>query len=470
VGVWRKLKRMGANLRGSAWILPENPETTELFHWLVQEVRSFGGEATLLRVGGIATMSDGAVTAVLNGTRTEEYQTVKQECREVLARLDRGSLDPLRGKLEGLKRELDRIQSIDYFRAPVGAGVRAFWETTAKRLRKAEARPAPAATHGRRRTALPPPGSTWVTRPRPHIDRLASAWLIKRFLDPRAMLRFADRADAAKKGGSAFMEKIVYSRRSASALARRTGRSGRSPRSCTRRTSTDGKVARGEAQGIDLAISGLVAATPDDHELLERGLNVFDGLSTRRSSGRRNRAPSKPKGGLIMRQFAVSMLALLMAVTLGAPVLLAGEAKDQAALAKALADAKVSLEKGLSASESEGKPISAKFEIGDDGKLQLSVYTAKGDKFSEVIVHHTTGKVEKAEPITSGEDIEAAKAQSAAMAKARLTLRDAVTKAVYANRSYRAVSVYPSLKDGNAVAEITLHKGGDWKTVTEKLN
>ncbi|PYM32196.1 MAG: ChrB protein, partial [Candidatus Rokuibacteriota bacterium] len=85
VGVWRKLKRMGAvNLRGSAWILPENPETTELFQWLVQEVQSFGGEATLLRVDGIETMSDEAVTALFNGARTEEYQMVKQECRELL--------------------------------------------------------------------------------------------------------------------------------------------------------------------------------------------------------------------------------------------------------------------------------------------------------------------------------------------------------------------------------------------------
>ena len=171
-----------------------------------------------------------------------------------------------------------------------------------------------------------------------------------------------------------------------------------------------------------------------------------------------------------MRRFAVSMLALVVAGTLATPAARAEEAKDQAALAKALAAAKVSLEKALSASQREGKPISGKFEIGDDGKLQLSVYTAKGDKFSEVIVDHTTGTVEKAEAITSGEDLEAAKAQIATMAKARLGLDKAVSKAVYANRGYRAVSVFPSLKDGHPVAEITLYKGDDWKTVTENLD
>ena len=171
-----------------------------------------------------------------------------------------------------------------------------------------------------------------------------------------------------------------------------------------------------------------------------------------------------------MKRVASLMLALVVAGALTAPAAQGEESKDQAALAKALAAAKVSLEKALSASQRQGKPISGKFEIGDDGKLQLSVYTAKGDAFSEVIVDHTTGAVEKAEPITSGEDLEAAKAQIAAMAKARLGLDKAVSKAVYANRGYRAVSVYPSLKDGHPVAEITLHKGDDWKTVTENLD
>ena len=171
-----------------------------------------------------------------------------------------------------------------------------------------------------------------------------------------------------------------------------------------------------------------------------------------------------------MKRVASLMLALVVAGALTAPAAQGEESKDQAALAKALAAAKVSLEKALSANQRQGKPISGKFEIGDDGKLQLSVYTAKGDAFSEVIVDHATGAVEKAEAITSGEDLEAAKAQIAAMAKARLGLDKAVSKAVYANRGYRAVSVYPSLKDGHPVAEITLHKGDDWKTVTENLD
>jgi len=138
-------------------------------------------------------------------------------------------------------------------------------------------------------------------------------------------------------------------------------------------------------------------------------------------------------------------------------------------LAKDVKTVKVALEKGLSASETEGKPISAKFEI-EDGKLQLSVYTAKDGKFYEVIVDHQTGKVAKTEPITSGDDLTAAKAQNDAMANSKTSLRSAVGRALKANRGYRAVSAMPSLEGGQSAAEVTLVKGSQWKTVKEKLN
>ena len=145
------------------------------------------------------------------------------------------------------------------------------------------------------------------------------------------------------------------------------------------------------------------------------------------------------------------------------------EDKEHAQLAKAMTQAKVSLQRGLTASAKEGKPISAKFEM-EEGKLQLSVYTMKGDKFSEVIVDHKTGKVAKAEPITQGDDLTAAKAQSEAVAKAKRPLTAAAGEAVTENKGYRAVSVMPAIKDGHPVAEVALVKGTQWKTVAEKLD
>jgi len=123
----------------------------------------------------------------------------------------------------------------------------------------------------------------------------------------------------------------------------------------------------------------------------------------------------------------------------------------------------------LAFSAKEGKPISAKYEV-EHGKLQLSVYTTKGDTFSEVIVDHKTGKVAKADPIAGGNDLAAAKAQSEAMAKAKRSLDAAASEAVKDNKGYRVVSVMPALKEGHPVADVTLVKGSEWKTVSEKLD
>src|SRR5438045_1554414 len=84
----------------------------------------------------------------------------------------------------------------------------------------------------------------------------------------------------------------------------------------------------------------------------------------------------------------------------------------------------ISAGRGVAASESQGKPNSGKLEV-EDGKLQLSVYTMKGDNFSEVVIDPKTGKVAKTDAITSGDDLTAAKAQSAAMTKSKVSLRAA---------------------------------------------
>lgn len=291
VGVWRKLQRMGAvRLRGAGWMLPETPETTELFQWLVQEIQSFKGEPTLLHVDRIETMTDEAIAALFHKSRDDEYQAVIRGCRELLRGLDRSLARPrrslpLRGRLDGLKRELDRIQAIDYLKAPMGARARSLWETTAKRLRAVEMPPR-ARGRGRQRTSLPPRGSTWVTRPRPHIDRLASAWLIKRFCDPEAKFAFADAADAARKGipfdvlGAEFGhhgEDCTFE-----TLVKRFGIKDRRVQPIAEIVHEadlhDGKFTRNEAIGLDLAINGLVESIPDDDELVERGMALFEGL------------------------------------------------------------------------------------------------------------------------------------------------------------------------------------------------
>ncbi len=282
---------MGAvNLRGAAWILPETAETTELLQWLMQEIRSAKGEAVLLHVDRIEPLTDAELRRLFDQARVSEYQPIIRGCREATAQLDRHraaphtGLDAIKAKAEGIKRELDRVRSIDYFDSTAGDRAGAAWEALAKRLAAAESRRQPAGR--RRRTDMPAVGSTWVTRPRPHIDRIASAWLIKRFIDPQAKFAFADPADAAKKGipfdivGAEFGhqgEDCTFE-----TLLKRFGLRDRRLQGIAEIVHEadlhDGKFSRTETTGVDLALRGLATTIHEDHELIERGMGVFDGL------------------------------------------------------------------------------------------------------------------------------------------------------------------------------------------------
>jgi hypothetical protein len=145
------------------------------------------------------------------------------------------------------------------------------------------------------------------------------------------------------------------------------------------------------------------------------------------------------------------------------------EDASQEALIKLLDTAKINLQQGLTASEQQGKPISAKFEV-DDGKLQLSVYTAKEGKFFEVLINHMTGKVLRAELITEGDDLTAATEQSAAMTNAKISLQAAVDKTITESANTRAVSVVPSMKDGHPIASIEVLTYNQVKAIQQPLD
>lgn len=189
-----------------------------------------------------------------------------------------------------------------------------------------------------------------------------------------------------------------------------------------------------------------------------------------------------------MKNAIVVSTAVLAATFLGMPsASFAEQGGSDAALARALEQAKLPLERGLAASSREGMPISAKYELEDDDadELQLSVYTMRGGSsdvdfetgdvkakdptFAEVIVDYKTGKVVKVVPIKDGEDLAAARIQSKAMAQAKRSLEAATAQAAKAHSGYRAASAMPDLKDGHPVVKVILVNGGEWKTVYETL-
>ena len=172
-----------------------------------------------------------------------------------------------------------------------------------------------------------------------------------------------------------------------------------------------------------------------------------------------------------MTTFTRLLLVAAVASLLATPMVLAQapDEKQRAELAAALTTAKLSLDRGFAVSRTRGKPVSGKYEV-EEGRLRLSVYVATGDQSSEVIVDHATGKVTKVERIHEGADLTAAKSQQEAMSKAKKSLQAATAKAVKANKDYRAVSVVPEMMNGHPCAEVTMVKGSDWMTISERLD
>jgi hypothetical protein len=171
-----------------------------------------------------------------------------------------------------------------------------------------------------------------------------------------------------------------------------------------------------------------------------------------------------------MKSRAIQWISTIAAIGFWTTVAVPARAEgDPAALAAAMKNATATLQGGLKASEREGTPISAKFEI-EDGKLQLSVYTMKGNDFMEVVADPKTGAVGEAEKIQDADDLNEATAQKAAMTKAKVPLLTVTETAVKANPGSQAVSIHPQLQNGQAVAEVTLLQGTVLKKVTEKLD
>lgn len=169
---------------------------------------------------------------------------------------------------------------------------------------------------------------------------------------------------------------------------------------------------------------------------------------------------------------AVPFVLCLLSVNLALPLeVAAGDAdSDRTELAKALVDGKVSLRRALfnTIDAGKGRPISARYEV-EAGELELSVDVEREGQFNELIFDHKYGVLERAQPITEGAELAAAKAETEAMAKAHLKLADAVGRAEAANKGFRAVRIVPSLQAGRPVAEVLLFRGG-WKTVVEPLD
>jgi hypothetical protein len=277
VSVWRKLKKSGAiQIKTSTYLLPDNPPQYEHFQWLAQQIRDFGGDATLVRVQEIEGMPNQKLIALFNRARDEEYGAIKTALQRFLTRGRKTDPEASAVELERLTRQFRAIRDIDFFQSPRGQDVEML-------LRRAEGTPKKTLV---RLEAKNYRGKTWLTRPRPEIDRVGSAWLIRRLIDPRAKFVFAATVPSNREILPFDMVDVEFSHHgdccTFETLIRRFGIEDRAIRKIAEMIHDadleDEKFQRSECIGIDRVLKGWAKEGLPDEEILRRGFECFDAL------------------------------------------------------------------------------------------------------------------------------------------------------------------------------------------------
>ena len=186
VKVARRMQRIGAvAIKNTVYVLPTAESTLEDFQWTVREIRAGGGEANVFEARVIEGLTDDEIQRLFTSARDEDYARIAIEAKDLLKAASRKKRDlgQLGADLLRLRERMSEIQAIDFFGATKGHVVAALLDQIAGRLaEKPPALPGSAPVVYR--------GRTWVTRAGVHIDRMASAWLVKRFIDAEASFKF----------------------------------------------------------------------------------------------------------------------------------------------------------------------------------------------------------------------------------------------------------------------------------------
>ncbi len=282
VNLWRKLRKFGAvQLKTSGYILPDEPTHFERFQWLAGQIRDAGGEATLIRVADIDGVSSEQVIELFNEARAADYKELAAACQETLARHKRKKTPELASELAKRKQRFQEIREIDYFNAPAAHDAQMWLGRVEKALAPQKG---PASV-----LRLDPGqflGKTWLTRPRPGIDRAGSAWLIRKFIDPNAEFVFGmnpssqpnvlpfDMADAdfSHHGDDCTFETLV---KRFGVMEKRVLKMAEMVHDADLE---DGKFGRCECLGINAVLTGWARDGLSDQELLSKGIECFEGL------------------------------------------------------------------------------------------------------------------------------------------------------------------------------------------------
>jgi hypothetical protein len=286
VKIWRRLQRLGAvALKNSVYVLPKNAEAMEDFQWVRREIEAGGAEASICEATFLEGISNPQVELLFRAARDADYGEMARELTRALR--TRGvDGEQRRRRVERLRKRFDEVTAIDFFAAPgreAAEGLLVKAETTLLGEKKEESMETTKATEQSR-----PHARTWVTRSGIHVDRIASGWLIRRFIDPDGTFKFVPAKGYRTQPGELrfdmFEAEFTHEgdRCTFEVLLQRFGLDDRALQPIAEIVHDldfkDDKFGREETPGIAQVLAGLYAAEEDDARRLAQGGAVFESL------------------------------------------------------------------------------------------------------------------------------------------------------------------------------------------------
>ncbi len=301
VKIGRHLQRIGAAaIKNSVYALPRNEETYEDFQWVLREVVTGGGDAYILEARFVEGLSDEQVIALFQSARELDYREVAAEAQKVAASFPKRGPPPENRRSEAanqiarLRQRLSELEGIDFFGAPGREIVEGLVSGMEARLKPSADLREPAQPTLRREAYR---GRSWVTRAGIKVDRMASAWLIKKHIDPQARFKFvAAKGYQPQKGELRFdMFEAEFTHEgdlcTFEVLLDRFGLDEPALHAIAEIVHDidvkDAKYGREDAAGVGQVVAGIAAAHADDEARLERGMALFDDLYALHRGGSR---------------------------------------------------------------------------------------------------------------------------------------------------------------------------------------
>jgi len=313
VTTWRRLQQIGAiPLKQAVYALPDTADAREDFEWLKTEVKAAGGDATVFAADNVDTWSDDALVEEFRRARQDTYDELTRDVEQALKRASRarrpkGTRAPaLRRLLDIFRERLAAVEKIDFFGSAGRDRVLTMLRQLEGRISGPSRPSAPAETDASGKMASFQ-GRLWITRPRPGVDRMASAWLIRRFIDRQSRFGFAADRELVPDHGVPFdMFGVEFSHQGEGCtfetLCSVFGIDGpallRIAAIVHDLDLKDGKFGAPECSTVSAMIEGLRLAYQDDDALLEQGMTLFDSLYRSFAHSDRSTGPrltAKPK-------------------------------------------------------------------------------------------------------------------------------------------------------------------------------